>query len=855
MNGAGEPRLDDLLAQLASAPPITPSPVPFVGSGRKLGHYRILERLGAGGTGVVYRAVDERLQRHVALKFLHAGTSDGGAAMLAEARHLASLQHPAIATLFDVGEVDGTTWLAMELVEGATLREQLSSPLVAPAALQLLVEIADALAHLHRAGFVHRDVKPENIAVSRGHAKLLDFGTARRGAAAADEPYQPVGTEGYIAPEPEATPRADVYAFGVMVLEVVARLPSSSLRARLGALGRACSAVDPRERPADGAQLCTALRALERGPSRLVPAVVAALGAVALGAAALAWARGNAPAGVELDAVRLTAGSNERLILDAVVSADGRTVAALDGASVALHPAGPRGAATELGLGGLTALSLSWLSATELVLAAADPERAGIWTLSTRGALERLRSEPAQVVRVSPDGRRLAWVEGRRLKVADAAPGSAPLEVATVEGQHVLALAWSPGSERLAFIEHTATLDRTRLMTVPVRGGPMTTLLADPRLILESGGVGMTWRPSGDVVYALSQSTAGQTRAELWALPVDATSGAASGPAVRLHTFSSGAPTQLSVSRDGELAYVHQDTQVDVWLGRWDAAALRWVDPAPLKRTGYQERPSSWSSGGERLWYTSDEGGRVHAAVAAPGSPPHPSSAFAFEESWPFEHAGARFTWRWSEGAASAELVRRDATAPDGRALFSVPLRQTGRGNQLPPTHARVRCASRADRCIAAEDDRGTLTLRTFDAASGALGEPPVLQLTAPSAYAHGWDVSPDGEQVATPEERNRLSLVTLATGERRTLEAPAGCLAQQVAFAADGRGLFLTAVCDDAPMYRVVHLALDGSSTLVFQSESAWLAHPLPSPDGSRFALAVKPHLTDVWLLAPRVK
>ncbi|HWQ02953.1 MAG TPA: protein kinase [Candidatus Nitrosotenuis sp.] len=210
--------------------------------GRTLRHYRVVERIGAGGMGEVYRATDTRLGREVALKILppeFSADSDRQARFLREAQLLATLNHPNIAILFGLEDFDGTHALVMELLQGDTLRERISSgrmPL--RKAVEIGQQIAAGLSAAHEKGIVHRDLKPENIFVLRdGRAKILDFGLARLREGAANEsnqetradvtqPGRVLGTVGYMAPEQvrgqEADHRADIFSFGVILYEMLA---------------------------------------------------------------------------------------------------------------------------------------------------------------------------------------------------------------------------------------------------------------------------------------------------------------------------------------------------------------------------------------------------------------------------------------------------------------------------------------------------------------------------------------------------------------------------------------------------------------------------------------------------------
>ena len=208
-------------------------------AGTKLGPYEILAPIGAGGMGEVYRARDTRLDRIVAIKVLPTHLADRSELrerFEREARTIASLNHPHICTLFDIGQQDGIDYLVMEYLEGETLAHRLlKGPLPLEQVLQYAVEISDALDKAHRKGVTHRDLKPGNIMLTKSGAKLLDFGLAKTGAPGAAAglsmlPTTPpgltaqgtiLGTLQYMAPEQlegyEADARTDIFAFGAVV--------------------------------------------------------------------------------------------------------------------------------------------------------------------------------------------------------------------------------------------------------------------------------------------------------------------------------------------------------------------------------------------------------------------------------------------------------------------------------------------------------------------------------------------------------------------------------------------------------------------------------------------------------------
>jgi eukaryotic-like serine/threonine-protein kinase len=456
--------------------------------GRDLSHYRLIEPIGEGGMGVVWKAIDTTLHRDVAIKVLpelFAQDPERLARFEREARVLASLNHPHIASIYGLHTADGVRFLAMELVEGEDLAQRLArGPLPLAEALPLALQIAQALELAHEKGIIHRDLKPANVKLTAaGAAKVLDFGLAKalegetgRPSSSSVMSQSPtitghmtaanvlLGTAAYMAPEQArghvADRRADIWAFGVLLMEMLtgqrlfdgetisdtlaavlktdpdwSRLPKETPQ-RIRALLRRCLERDPRKRLRD---IGEARITLEE---------------------AIAGAPEDAP------------------VLDAAARRD-----------AALRPLGRKSIAITLFQ--VVVVSVVSVLATRLI----DRPRSAPPVVKFRLSAPVEAAGPPRDPALSPDGRMVAYLAGDRLWIqtlGELEPREARVNPGASD------LFWSPDAKHVGYIAGT------RIMKISIGGGE-NQAVCDVRAAL-TGGAGAAWGDKGNVVFSRGDS-------------------------------------------------------------------------------------------------------------------------------------------------------------------------------------------------------------------------------------------------------------------------------------------------------------------------------------------------------------
>jgi dipeptidyl aminopeptidase/acylaminoacyl peptidase len=597
--------------------------------GARLGSYEIIDPLGAGGMGEVYRAYDAKLHRSVAIKVLNPASIANAAAVRRleqEARTASGLNHPGIVTIHETGESDGQFYIVMELVDGVTLRHQLRrGPRPLKKALQIASELADALAKAHEAGVVHRDLKPENVMVtSDDHVKIVDFGLAKlmdrpapvgpaQGADTESGRGALVGTVGYMAPEQvrgESTDyRADQFAFGAILYELVTgnrafqrstavetlsmilneepvQLASTTVPLPLIWSIERCLAKDAKDRYAatrdlaqdirtlrDYSSELTAVNSPRPGTRRTTIVAAAALVAALLIVSALAlWSRdaspGAAPAAPTF--TQLTFGHGH--VANARFAPDGQTVfyaASWGGAPVQVfewRPTGPESRRLEPASASLASVS----STGELALLLRCRLDWGS-CVGTLASMPQAGDTPREILENvvsadwAPDGKALAAIQVIGGEYQLQFPPETPLYKSA---NKIGFLRFSPQGDRLAFVEYRLLSDEEGVLKViDLRGRvtPVSTVWEEIRDI--------AWSPSGDEIW-LSASQRGRSTS-IHAVSLSGTSRLVlrAPGAIYLHDLANGRALVANGLARAHMIWTSGDAQRDVsWLD-WSTVA------------------------------------------------------------------------------------------------------------------------------------------------------------------------------------------------------------------------------------------------------------------------------------------
>ena len=619
--------------------------------GQRFGPYEVLDKLGEGGMGEVYRARDARLSRDVAIKVLPPAFTehpDRLARFEREARVLASLSHPGIAAIYGIEESHGVRGLVLELVDGGTLADRLARnvaagrPLPIDEVLTIARQIAEALDAAHERGVVHRDLKPANVGITRtGTVKLLDFGLAKSDPASAstsslDAPADSrpsslptiaatvdgmvLGTVAYMSPEQargrEVDKRTDIWAFGCILFEALAGVPA------FGAATVSDTIVNVLEREPNWRALPPGVprsvrrllgRCLQKNAQRRLRDIGDAHADLTSGEADELPERAIRVRPVEFRRLTDRAGMNEF----PAISPDGKMVAYVAVAN------GHRQIWVQLLNGGVP-LQITrdaadhsqprWApdSSTLIYHTASDTpgEQGTLWEISALGGVPRPIAGALGGGDVSHDGRRIALVtahEGRVMVVTISRDGSDLRAVAPTPHAFIWrSPRWSFDDAWLAFHGRGSTVWDERVFLAPAHGGPS-------RVIARAAYMrGVAWMPDGGLVYS---SSAGST------LPYP--------PSFNLRRVDGDGSNDVQITF-GDLSFVEPDihaagrlvacrirSESDIWKYGVDGTPAENVrDAVRLTRQTGQVQVPSLSPDGSQLVYLSDNGGHANLWVA-----------------------------------------------------------------------------------------------------------------------------------------------------------------------------------------------------------------------------------------------
>ena len=690
-------------------------------AGTRLGPYKVVSPLGAGGMGEIYRARDTRLDRDVAIKVLRqhlAASPDGRARFEREARTISQLNHPNICTLYDVGHQDDIDYLVMELLDGETLAQRLDKgALPLSEMVSIGRQIAEALDRAHRHGVVHRDLKPGNVMLTRAGAKLLDFGLAVATPGAADPGAMSqsptlsrpltaegtlVGTFRYMAPEQlegkEADGRADIWALGCVLYEMTTGTPAfagesqasliaaimtgqprpiSELRPvtppGLERLIRRCLQKSPDDRVqaaldvafmldevASGNPAATAVTQ-RRLPTWLIPAV-----AVAIAAASFLTGRLTAPPSGS-GAIRVSTLSQGSRDNWPAVSPDGRLVAfgavRQNGQGIWVMDMVTR---SELKLtSGVDQTPRFTADGGSVVFTRVEGGNLSLWRVPVIGGKPRLLLEDAFDADPSPDGTQMVYVSGQ----ADSAGAGARLMISRSDGtggrevwaggHSVLPSSprWSPDGKRIAFVTSATQNTPNQVQVLEVSSGRSREFVAPNKAVLSN----TIWDASGSLILAEGVGiTALQRSASGRLFRLDTRSGKYQ-PLGWLENF----PVILDVLPDGRLVLSSLLVRQNLCEVPIDARTLgdgRWLTAGLA-----MDRQPVYSPDGKSVMFSSNRGGTLDLwEVSVESGEMHRVTDDPADD-WDPEYGpdGQSIFWCSSRsGAFEIWTARRDGSAP-----------------------------------------------------------------------------------------------------------------------------------------------------------------------------------------------
>jgi serine/threonine protein kinase len=862
--------------------------------GATIGNFRVLEKLGVGGMGLVYEAEDTRLGRKVALKFLPAtieATPETLARFEREARAASTLNHPNICTIYGVFDHLGRPVIEMERLEGRTLRERVGRPLDATEVVSLAMQVADGLDAAHARGIIHRDLTPGNIFCTlRGTAKILDFGIAK---VESEPDAGPVaGTAGYMSPEQVSGDaidlRSDVFSLGAVMYEMAtgrSAFPGESARSIRDAiltqepipprrwnhaipvaLERIILKALRKDRDLRYQRMCDIRRDLDRlqrsAVHRLQRILIAAASLAIVLAAGVVWylarSRLDTPE-VGLRLRQITHNSSENNVTSGAISPDGRREAYTDangihlrvietGDTVDIPESGtpPRGTTWDVSPG--------WFpQAARFVansIATDNSDDSSVWVVDLSGGLQKIHDH-GEALAVSPNGFSIAVGTNRiedgyrHVWLLDIRTESVGPLFRVDAGTFITGLSWSPDGRRVAYLRMDSPGQHSAIETRDLTGGSASTIVqvTEPDELM-----GVVWLRDRLIYSQMRRTigpTAGAQQCSYWQQRVDARTGLPIGSSKPFASWLPQCARSVSVTADGKgLSYVLSSVQDAIYVADLDADRLRVASSRRLTLTEGRNIPSGWTPDNRSIVFVSDTLGHA-ALVRQPIGADTPQPIVVDARIM----GAARLTPDGDAVLYRLAVERRDPMVPSR--LMRVPTaggvsRAVGTGIFVD---GGARCTVLpANLCAIAERsaDGRQLVFTSIDAFKGRDHELARMDITSEGDYR--WALSPDGTRIAVLNAKDNWIRVLSLTGlSPHVFEVQGQDALGYVSWTTDGRQLIVPRV--DARDATLLVSNLQGKTTALWHQRGAVDISGIPSPDGSRIAVWVRSHSANLSL------
>jgi Tol biopolymer transport system component len=865
-------------------------------TGTTVAHFRVCDKIGEGGMGVVYEAEDTRLGRRVALKFLPAALASephAVAGLEREARSASALNHPNICTIYSVQFSGGRPFIEMERLEGEPLRDRIArGPFAIDEVMSLTLQIVDGLDAAHAKRIVHRDLTPGNVyCTNRGVAKILDFGIAQL-ESAPDAGRGVIGTVAYMSPEQASgqavDTRTDLFSLGALLYEMAtgrAAFQGSSSAAvrealltsepvpprRLNphvpvALERIITKAlrkDPAARYQTAEELRADLQRLQRHAARRPywwTGAVAASGLVAATMGLWYWPVGAVDVfNTSLQLHQVTHNASELGIMSGAISADGRYVAYSDSRGVHIQELATGATARVAPSGDMAAhgnwdVSPGWLPDSSALVAnlttSDDAADSSVWRVQWSMPPQKLRDRAAAAV-VSPHGTLIGFsTDGSRSGYRDAwimaADGGGARKIFDADSDsRIVGLSWSPDAGRIAYLRVANNGAPLSVDSRDLEGGPASTIVrSDEPEVLH----GFKWLMDGRLLYSLRRpeavTSAGALPCSHWQMPVD-NAGRTLAGARHIASWLPECVWALSVTADAKQAlYLRSAVQdsihiADVENGGEQVAGLR-----RLTATDGRHIPSGWASDNRTIVFVADLNGR--ATVVRQSSESDSPQRLTDEAGIA---GAARLT---PDGLSVLYLVEPARFNLSGtRHIMRVSV-SGGRSEMVVSgkfVDGGARCAVwPAALCAFAERSADNQQL-VFTALIPTKGrERELARIDADPSGDYRWALSPDGTRIAVLNTREpKIRILSLSGHSAVTVDLREWDVLGYVSWASDGERLFVPSVGPRGATLFAVDLA--GRATRLWHQPGALDISALPSRDGRRLAIWMRRRNANLWL------